>query len=145
MSRAVFFRALFATAALGSAGIAAVSVWAATLDYTFVAETDDYDAGTCPAGAVVTHQFRLSNRSLDPVTITALTPACSCDTEIRTRPGEVGRLTDAPVTVAWRTPEKTGPAQTHVIVSYKRGNESHSKVLVMRCSVVERDTAGVVR
>ena len=140
MSRTFAVRVLLATAALLSFGVACGLVWAGSLSDTLVAVQTDFDAGNRQPGTEVNHKFSLVNQSLHPMTITSITPACSCNTEIKATRMELGWLDGTEIAVRWHTPRKAGPAEARIVVAYAGKAGPGTVALSMRCSVSEPES-----
>jgi hypothetical protein len=138
MSRSSVVCVLLAAAALAFSGVASALVWTANLDNTLVPDENVFDAGACSPGHIVTHKFTLDNRSLRSITITSVTPSCSCDTEAKVAQSELARLEKTDITVRWQMSEKVGPAETRVVVGYLSGDGPGTVVLTMRGVVSSR-------
>jgi len=129
-----------ATAIFGSIGL--LLIWMATWEGSLVASEDEFDFGTRSPDCALSHEFRLSNHTFRGVTITSITPSCSCDTDAKSARTELGWLDETQLTVNWRSPAKPGAAKTQVMVSYISDGKPGTILVTMQCVVSSQESAG---
>lgn len=142
MSRPLTVRVALAVCALICGGTAVGLAVVSGLDNTLATAETSFDAGNRQPGAVVTHTYILTNRSLALAHITSVVPSCTCDTEAKAALTEVPWLGGTEVTVHWRTPAKAGAADTQVVITYTGEGGNGKVILTMNCVVVPRESPG---